>query len=88
MTRRHIAIIGGGFSGAMLAARLAQNGLTSTIIDRATDIGLGVAYSTPFDGHLLNVRSNRMSAVEGRPDDFTASMCRTGWRASRRRIRA
>ena len=70
MTRRHIAIIGGGFSGAMLAARLAQNGLTSTIIDRATDIGLGVAYSTPFDGHLLNVRSNRMSAVEGRPDDF------------------
>lgn len=70
MTRRHIAIIGGGFSGAMLAARLAQNGLTSAIIDRGTDIGQGVAYSTPFDGHLLNVRSNRMSAVEGRPDDF------------------
>lgn len=70
MTGRHIAIVGGGFSGAMLAARLAESGIASTIIDRDADIGLGVAYSTPFDGHLLNVRSNRMSAVEGRPDDF------------------
>ena len=70
MTGRHIAIVGGGFSGAMLAARLAESGITSTVIDRDADIGLGVAYSTPFDGHLLNVRSNRMSAVEGRPGDF------------------
>ena len=70
MTGRHIAIVGGGFSGAMLAARLAESGIASTIIDRDADIGLGVAYSTPFDGHLLNVRSNRMSAVEGQPDDF------------------
>ena len=70
MTGRHIAIVGGGFSGAMLAARLAELGMASTVIDRGADVGLGVAYSTPFDGHLLNVRSNRMSAVEGRPDDF------------------
>lgn len=70
MTGRHIVIVGGGFSGAMLAARLAESGIASTIIDRGGDFGLGVAYSTPFDGHLLNVRSNRMSAVEGRPDDF------------------
>jgi uncharacterized NAD(P)/FAD-binding protein YdhS len=70
MTGRHIAIVGGGFSGAMLAARLAESGIASMIIDRGGDFGLGVAYSTPFDGHLLNVRSNRMSAVEGRPDDF------------------
>jgi uncharacterized NAD(P)/FAD-binding protein YdhS len=70
MTGRHIAIVGGGFSGAMLAARLAESGIASTIIDRDADMGLGVAYSTPFDGHLLNVRSNRMSADEGRPDDF------------------
>lgn len=67
---RRIAIIGGGFSGAMLAARLAEKGVASTLIDRGGAFGLGVAYSTPFDGHLLNVRSNRMSAVEGRPDDF------------------
>lgn len=65
-----IVIVGGGFSGAMLAARLAERGLASVVIDRSGDFGLGVAYSTPFEGHLLNVRSNRMSAVDGRPDDF------------------
>jgi uncharacterized NAD(P)/FAD-binding protein YdhS len=65
-----IVIIGGGFSGAMAAARLAERGATSTLIDADGDFGLGVAYSTPFDGHLLNVRSNRMSAVEDRPGDF------------------
>lgn len=65
-----IVIIGGGFSGAMAAARLAERGMASTLIDAGGDFGLGVAYSTPFDGHLLNVRSNRMSATDGRPDDF------------------
>ena len=67
---RHCAIIGGGFSGAMLAARLAEADIASTLIDRTGKFGLGVAYATPFDGHLLNVRTNRMSAVEGRPNDF------------------
>lgn len=67
---QHVAIVGGGFSGAMLAARLAEGGVASTLIDRTGAFGLGVAYSTPFDGHLLNVRSNRMSAIEGRADDF------------------
>ncbi len=65
-----IAIVGGGFSGAMLAARLAERSQASVLIDRTGDFGLGVAYSTPFEGHLLNVRSNRMSAVDGRPGDF------------------
>jgi len=65
-----IVIVGGGFSGAMAASRLAERGVASTLIDAGGNFGLGVAYSTPFDGHLLNVRSNRMSAVEGRPDDF------------------
>ena len=63
-------IVGGGFSGAMLAARLAERGRASVLIDRSGGFGLGVAYSTPFPGHLLNVRSARMSAVEGRPGDF------------------
>ena len=63
-------IVGGGFSGAMLSARLAERGRASVLIDRSGGFGLGVAYSTPFPGHLLNVRSARMSAVEGRPGDF------------------
>ena len=67
---RKVAIVGGGFSGAMLAARLAQAGVASALIERSGEFGPGVAYSTLFDRHLLNVRSNRMGAVEGRPDDF------------------
>lgn len=55
----------------MLAARLTERGRASVLIDRTGDFGPGVAYSTPFEGHLLNVRSGRMSAVEGRPGDFT-----------------
>lgn len=65
-----VAIVGGGFSGAMLAARLAELGRASTLINRTPDFGLGVAYSTRFEGHLLNVRSGRMSAIADRPDDF------------------
>jgi len=65
-----IAIVGGGFSGAMLAARLAERGVASTIVNRTADFGLGVAYSTPFEGHLLNVRSARMSALADQPAHF------------------
>ena len=67
---KRVAIVGGGFSGAMLAARLAERGVPSSLIDRSGAFGPGLAYSTPFEGHLLNVRADRMSAVEGRPADF------------------
>lgn len=67
---RDVVIVGGGFSGAMLAARLAETGVGSTLVNRTPDFGLGVAYSTPFDGHLLNVRSGRMSALADQPDHF------------------
>jgi uncharacterized NAD(P)/FAD-binding protein YdhS len=81
-TDDRIAIIGGGFSGAMLAARLAECGVASVLIDRTGSFGPGLAYSTPFEGHLLNVRANRMSAVEGRPDNFVDWLrASAGWRA-------
>lgn len=67
---QHVAIVGGGFSGAMLAARLAERGVASSLIDRTGTFGPGLAYSTPFERHLLNVRSDRMSALDGRPGDF------------------
>lgn len=67
---RDVVIVGGGFSGTMLAARLGERGLASTVVNRTPQFGLGVAYSTPFDGHLLNVRSARMSAIADRPGHF------------------
>lgn len=65
-----VVVVGGGFSGAMLAARLAERGLASVLIDRGGVFGPGVAYSTTLDAHRLNVRAGRMSAVAERPADF------------------
>lgn len=65
-----VLIVGGGFSGAMLAARLAEAGQASVLIERAEQVGLGVAYAAPLDAHRLNVRSERMSALPDRPGDF------------------
>jgi uncharacterized NAD(P)/FAD-binding protein YdhS len=79
---QRVAIVGGGFSGAMLAARLAEGGVASVLIDRTGAFGPGLAYSTPFEGHLLNVRADRMSAIEARPDDFVEWLrASAGWRA-------
>lgn len=65
-----VVIIGGGFSGAMLAARLAERGLACVLIERGERIGLGVAYAAVLDDHRLNVRAERMSARPDQPNDF------------------
>lgn len=72
-----VAIVGGGYSGAMLAVRLAEAGLRARLINRTADFGLGVAYSTTCDRHLLNVRSGRMSARADDPGHFVRWLERT-----------
>ena len=71
-----VVIVGGGFSGAMLAARLAEAGQASVLIERGEQVGLGVAYSAVLDAHRLNVRTERMSARPDRPADFTDWLAR------------
>lgn len=68
-----IAIIGGGFSGAMVATHLlrqATHPLQIKLIERYSSIGRGVAYNTPFGCHLLNVPAGKMSAFPDLPDHF------------------
>ena len=65
-----VAIIGGGFSGTILAAQLARRGIGSLLIDGSGRVGRGVAYSTTEPAHLLNVRAEGMSAWAGEPDHF------------------
>ncbi len=68
-----IAILGGGFSGSMLAVELlrrAVQGLSIVLIERRPVPGRGVAYGTQFEGHLLNVRAKNMSAYASVPDHF------------------
>jgi uncharacterized NAD(P)/FAD-binding protein YdhS len=66
-----VAVIGGGFSGAMLAVELLRRRaghLSVVLIERAPVPGRGVAYGTQFEGHLLNVRAKNMSAYADVPD--------------------
>ena len=65
-----VAIIGGGFSGTILAAQLARQGIDCVLVDGSGRLGKGVAYSTREPAHLLNVRAEGMSAWADEPDDF------------------
>jgi len=68
-----VAIIGGGFAGASLAAQLlrkADPNLSVVLIERGLCRGRGVAYSTQCAGHLLNVRAKNMSAFPDDPEHF------------------
>jgi uncharacterized NAD(P)/FAD-binding protein YdhS len=69
-SRTTVAIVGGGFSGTILAAQLARRGIDSVLIDGSGRAGKGVAYSTTEPAHLLNVRAEGMSAWSGEPTHF------------------
>jgi uncharacterized NAD(P)/FAD-binding protein YdhS len=71
-----IAIIGGGFTGAMTLANLLRQArgtlepLHFVLIDNQPTIGKGVAYRTDDARHLLNVPVEKMSAWPDCPGDF------------------
>ena len=65
-----VAIVGGGFSGTMVAAQLARRGVASILIEGAGRLGRGIAYSTAEPAHVLNVRAETMSAWPDDPRDF------------------
>jgi uncharacterized NAD(P)/FAD-binding protein YdhS len=67
-----VAVVGGGASGTLTAVQLLRRaaarggGLRVVLIDQHGRHGLGVAYSTEHDAHLLNAVASQMSAF---PDD-------------------
>jgi uncharacterized NAD(P)/FAD-binding protein YdhS len=68
--RTPVAIVGGGFSGTMVAANLARQGINSILIEANGRAGQGAAYSTTEPAHLLNVRAQNMGAWAEDPEDF------------------
>jgi uncharacterized NAD(P)/FAD-binding protein YdhS len=72
--RSVIAVIGGGFTGTMVAvhlARFAGSGpLRVFLIERGRRLGRGLAYGTHCDRHLLNVPAGMMSALPDEPTHF------------------
>jgi uncharacterized NAD(P)/FAD-binding protein YdhS len=67
-----VVVIGGGFSGTMLAVNLLRRvpSLSVAVVDKGSVPSRGVAYSTKYDCHLLNVPAGNMSALPEDPDDF------------------
>lgn len=71
--RSRIIIIGGGFSGAVVALSLLERGegLESvTIIEPRPVLGAGVAYSSPDPAHRVNVPAIRLLVAPGEPGAF------------------
>lgn len=69
-----IAIIGGGFSGILVAIhllRIATEPLLIKLIESHAELGRGVAYHEKLlDCHLLNVPAGKMGAFPDLPGDF------------------
>lgn len=71
--RCDIAIVGGGASGALVAAnllRLARRPLRLVLIERKLPAGRGVAFGTENRHHVLNVPAGRMGAWADEPGHF------------------
>ena len=69
----HVAIIGGGVSGSLVATHLlrgATGPLRVVLIERGAVAGRGVAYGTEYPDAVLNVPASRMSALPDDPDHF------------------
>jgi uncharacterized NAD(P)/FAD-binding protein YdhS len=82
--RSDVAIVGGGCSGALVATQLLQNGFSGNIllVEARPRLGHGLAYSTPFDQHLLNVPAGNMSAFPDEPGHFLAWLRARKWPAA------
>jgi uncharacterized NAD(P)/FAD-binding protein YdhS len=69
-----IAIIGGGFSGAMVAFHLARLAMPDSVrvllFEKGPQFARGLAYGTSSDRHLLNVPAGLMSALPDEPSHF------------------
>ncbi|MCW2404614.1 putative NAD(P)/FAD-binding protein YdhS [Sphingobium sp. B1D7B] len=69
----HIVIVGGGFSGTLLAVNLVRHGMAQvSLIERdPTRMGRGLAYGAAQQDHVLNVRAANMSAFPDEPNHFS-----------------
>lgn len=76
-----VAIIGGGFSGAVTAWNLARSGerLHVLVFEPRAVLGGGVAYDTADPVHRINVPAARMSVDPEQPDDFANWLAETGY---------
>ena len=66
-----VLIVGGGFSGTLLAIHLSRLGVPVVLFERDPDaLAKGLAFGTRRPEHLLNVRASNMSAFPDDPGHF------------------
>ena len=73
MSGQVVVIVGGGFSGTLLALQLLRATASAPrifLIEKGAAFGRGVAYSSRKTDHLLNVRAGNMSAYGDEPTHF------------------
>lgn len=76
-----VLIVGGGASGALMARHLwerAGGAVRAVAVEPGEAFGLGIAYATTEDGHLLNVRAEAMGGFPDRVADFADWLRATG----------
>jgi uncharacterized NAD(P)/FAD-binding protein YdhS len=75
-----VAIVGGGAAGALTAVHVLRRPAPCRVvlIERRELLARGVAYSTAFSDHLLNVVAANMGDLDDQPDHFR------GWLAEHR----
>lgn len=76
-----IAIVGGGASGALVAAQIglqARVPCRVALFDASDRLGAGLAYGTRCLAHLLNVPAGKISALPDRPNHFLDWLNRPG----------
>lgn len=80
MRANHVAIVGGGFSGVLLAINLLRHGsVRVTLMERhAGRLGRGLAYGAAGSDHVLNVRAANMSALPDDADHFARWLAAEG----------
>jgi uncharacterized NAD(P)/FAD-binding protein YdhS len=70
-----VAIVGAGASGTLVAIQLlrsAHGPLEVLLVEKERPHGLGAAYSTTHELHILNVPAGNMSALPDQPGHFLA----------------
>jgi len=71
---RRVVIIGGGFSGAVVALnllhKLAPAAASVTIVEPREVLGAGLAYSAPDPTHRVNVSAKRLLVLQSDPTAF------------------
>jgi len=74
-----VVIVGGGAAGTLTAVHLLRAGAPGplVLVEREDRLARGVAYSTTFPQHLMNVVAGNLGGISGRPDHLVE------WLASR-----